>query len=89
MYAFNPFYSTVNTLRMCTLVLCVVDSIHISNLKLKSQAVGLIYLGIEMVELTARALFRKLSWGNYVFNLPLDFLNFIYVNPSVGSLPEV
>lgn len=31
MYMFNPFYSTVNPLRMCSLVLCVVDIVHMSN----------------------------------------------------------
>lgn len=33
MYMFNPFYSTVTPLRMCTLVLHVVDIVHMSNLK--------------------------------------------------------
>lgn len=31
MYMFNPFYSTVNPLRMCSLVLCVVDIVPMSN----------------------------------------------------------
>lgn len=31
MYMFNPSYPTVHPLRMCSLVLCVVDSVHMSN----------------------------------------------------------
>lgn len=49
MYMFNPFYSTVNPLRMYSLALCVVDIVHVSN-----SVFGHTYLGIEMVELTAQ-----------------------------------